>query len=153
MSTAPRGMQPKADQAKLLSGHPGGETSHEYKFIENTDAGRVLQTGVETLDQGLYDLNTLILDLSSNFEDRVSQLENRGALAILSNGNQVIDFASAYISNQQPTPPISGIDEAAEIITTIKDGDLWFNTVDNVIMRYEGTYPSGSWKIKGAAYL
>ena len=138
MSTTPRGIQPKADQAKLLQGHPGGETDHEYKIIENTDEGRILQSAIEVLDEKLKE-----------HEDRVTALENRGALAVLSDGNQVTDFASAYISDIEPTPPISGITEDAEIITAIEDGDLWIDTTDNVIKRYE----SGLWLIKGAAYL
>jgi len=52
MSTTPRGIQIKGDQAKLLESP--AETSHEYKIIEDTDEGRVLQTAIEALDSGLH---------------------------------------------------------------------------------------------------
>jgi len=140
MSTTPRGIQIKGDQATLLK-HPV-ETSHDYIVITNAPSGLVLQPAIEALDTKL-----------GEFEDRISTLEGRGTLAVLSNGNQVTNFASAYISDTLPIPPISAIDGSI-MSFALSAGDIWISTTDNVIKRYESDGLGGyQWTINGAAYL
>jgi hypothetical protein len=96
------------------------ETAYTYQIIEDTPTGRILQNALEALDAA----------------------SGRGTIAVLeADGQTIARYTSAYIS---PTEPTAGID-----IEAINEGDLWFDTTDNVIKRYNGTI----WVIKGAAYL
>ena len=144
MSTSPtglRGRQIKADQATLLVSPD--ETAHNYFVISNSLSGLVLKTAVEALD---YKISELV-DIIEDHENRITTLEGRGTLAVLTSGNQVQYFANGYISDLMPVPPITGL--SGSITESLCAGDLWFDTADNVIKQYTDT----GWVIKGAAYL
>ena len=134
MSSVSRGRQIKTDQAKLLE---EAEAGYTYKIIENTPEGLVLQKALEALDNKF-----------ASIDDRLIIVENRGAIAHLDEiGKNVTGFTSAYISAVEPDPPII-LPNGSEV-STINEGDLWFDTTNNVVKRYTGT----EWAIKGAAYL